>query len=184
MLRTTADQLNLSSRTRSVVERCYPDEQVLFTTAVTILETDQTSPIGWSLRRFAQRRGNVVITDKRLFVQSSFLSLFSIFWLGIIAYSIYEYSHTGHFFHIAIGIPAAIFIVQRRPYSRDLPFDAIRCVEFGTTRGIAARCDIMSIVLADRAIQLVTAQIVPSNLRDKLLVLGNDDQAIDSKGTA
>ena len=175
MLRTKADQLNLASRTRSLVEHRYRDEKVRFATAVTILETPVATPTGWSLRRFLQRRGNVVITDARIFVQSSFLSLLTVIWLAVIGYGIYRYSRDGHIASVMLAVVGAIFIFQRRPYSRDVPFNQIQRVEFGSVQGIAARCDIMSIMLDRRAIQLVTAQRVPDSIRERLRELGKSD---------
>jgi len=175
MLRTKADQLNLASRTRSVVEHRYPDEEVLFATAVTILETPLASPTGWSLPRFFQRRGNVVITNARIFVQSSFLSLLTVIWLAVIGYCVYGFSRNGHIVTAILAIVAAVFIFQRRPYSRDVPFSRIHRVEFGSVQGIAARCDVMSIVHDGRAIQLVAAQLVPDSIRERLQGLGKSD---------
>lgn len=175
MSHTTVNQMNLLSRTRSVVQQRYPDETILFSTAVTILETPNNSPTGWSLRRFLQRRGNMVVTDARVFVQSSFFSLLTIVWLAVIASTVYEFVQNGHSFNTVVAIVALIFIIQRRPYTRDLPFNAIRDVEFGSVRGMTARCDIMSIVLDGRAIQLVTAKNVPGDTRDRLLALHQQD---------
>ena len=45
-------------------------------------------------------------------------------------------------------------------------------VEFGSVRGIAAQCDIMSSVMRGGAIQLVTTQNVPGEIRDGLLAFG------------
>lgn len=175
MLRTKADQLNLASRTRSVVERLYPDETVLFSTAATILETRHESPTGWSLHRFFQRRGNVAITDARIFMQSSFLSLLTVIWIAVIGYCVYHYFQNANVFSAVMAIVAAIFIAQRRPYSRDLPFGSIQRVHFGSVRGMAARCDIISIVVDGRAIQLVTAQLVPDKIRERLAALHDAD---------
>ncbi len=175
MFRTTADQLNLASRTRSLVEHRYRDEEVRFATAVTILETPAATPTGWSLRRFLQRRGNVVITDARIFVQSNFVSLFTVIWLAVIGYVIYGYSRDGHMASILVALVSAMFIFQRRPYSRDIPLNQIHRVEFGSVQGIAARCDIMSIMLDGRAIQLVTAQRVPDCIRERIMELGKSD---------
>lgn len=175
MIRNTADQLNLASLTRSVVERQYPDETVQFSSAATILETRQESPTGWSLGRLFQRRGNVIITDARIFIQSSFLSLLTVIWALVIGYCVYRYIQTANTFDIFVAVFAMIFIIQRRPYSRDVPFSTIRRVHFGSVRGMAARCDIISIVIGDRAIQLVTAQLLPDELRQRLTELGDSD---------
>lgn len=157
--------MNLLFQTQSVVKRQYPNEIVLFSTIATILKTRHESPIGWSLRRFFQRRGNVVITDARIFIQSSFLSLITVIWIFVIGYGLYLYVQNANIFGIVMAVFAAIFIIQRRPYSCDLPFNSIRRVHFGAVRGLVGRFNIMSIVIGGRAIQLVTAQYVPDHIR-------------------
>ncbi|HLT45652.1 MAG TPA: hypothetical protein VK002_00360, partial [Rubricoccaceae bacterium] len=64
-MRDAADSLNASSHAGRIVERRYPDEEIKFCTAATILDAPDEQPIGWSLRRLFQRRGNVVLTDRR-----------------------------------------------------------------------------------------------------------------------
>lgn len=177
MFRTLTDQLNFASRTRSLVEHRYPGEAVLFSSAATILETPRESPTGWSLRRVFQRRGNIVITEARIFVQSSFLSLFTAMWLVAIGYSVHQYLQSGHDFHMVLTIVAATFIVQRRPYSRDLPFRSIDRIHFGSVRGMTGLCDIMSVVVRGRAIQLCVGQFVPGAIRERLASL-NDSSSM------
>ncbi|MGF1569902.1 MAG: hypothetical protein ACFCVD_17845 [Nodosilinea sp.] len=163
--------MNLTSRTRSVVERQYPGETVLFSTAATILETRHESPTGWSLKRFFQRRGNIVITDARIFIQSSFLSLMTVIWIVVIGCGLYLYVQNANIFAIVMAVFAAIFIIQRRPYSRNVPFNSIRHVHFGSVRGLLGRLNIMSIVINSRAIQLVPIQFVPDDIRERLTTL-------------
>ena len=78
MLRDFTDSINSVSLARDYFRRKYPDEVVLFSSAVTILETRSTSPVGWSFKRFLQRRGNVIITGKRLLLKSNPLSLMTL----------------------------------------------------------------------------------------------------------
>ncbi len=164
-LRDATDQLNLSSRTASAVRSRYPGEALLFSTAATILETNTATPTGWSLFRLLQRRGNVAITSDRVFIQSSFVSVLNLIWIGVITFGVYKTLSGAEFPHIVLSIVGAIFIFQRRPYLRDIPFTEIHSVQFGAVQGIAARCDILSIDVGTHAIQLVTSQAVPENVR-------------------
>lgn len=65
MIRRLADILNASDSTRRVVCTRFPEETIEMCTAVTILDAPGDKPIGWSPRRLLQRRGNVVITNRR-----------------------------------------------------------------------------------------------------------------------
>jgi hypothetical protein len=168
MYRHLVDLINSSSRTRSIVAHRYPQEKVLFSTAATILETPRSAPIGWALRRVFQRHGNLVVTDRRVFIQSSFVSLIGILWFAAIAYFGFRLTRARQVTDMLAIVVASVFLIRRRPYSRDLPFDAIRHVQFGTVRGAAAECDIISIALSDGAIQLVGAQRVPGPIRELL----------------
>ncbi|PSN15693.1 hypothetical protein C7293_06085 [filamentous cyanobacterium CCT1] len=168
--------MNLAFQTQLVVKRQYPDETVLFSTIATILETRHKLPIGWSPRRFFQRRGNVVITDARIFIQSSFLSLITAIWIVVIGCGLYFYVQNANVFGIVMAVFAAIFIIQRRPYSRDLPFNSIRHVHFGAVRGLVGHFNIVSIVIGGRAIQLVTAQHVPNHIREQLTTLDDSSE--------
>jgi hypothetical protein len=164
-VRDTADQLNLSSRAASAVRSRYPDESLLFSSAVTILETPTATPTGWSLRRLLQRRGNVVITSERIFIQSSLVSPLTLIWLVAIAFGAYKVINGGAIPHIVLPIVGAFFIFQRRPYLRDIQVTKIQGVQFGAVQGMAARCDILSIDFGSHAIQLVTSQTVPDTVR-------------------
>ncbi|MEN6337216.1 MAG: hypothetical protein ABFE01_23410 [Phycisphaerales bacterium] len=176
IFREETDQLNSVSRTRSVVERQYPDEAVLFASAATILETSRESPTGWSLRRVFQRRGSVVISDSRVFVQSSFLSVLTIMWAGVAVYGAFEYFRSGHIFPLILAIVAAAFIFQHRPYSRDVPFNSVDRVHFGVTHGLTGSCDIVSMVVHGRTIQVVTGHSIPGELRQRLTSLNRANQ--------
>lgn len=164
-LRDITDQLNLSSQTASAVRRRYPAESLLFSTAATILETNTVTPTGWTLLRVLQRRGNVAITSDRVYIQSSFASLFTLLWIVAIAFGVYKVLTGGELLHILLSIVGALFIFQRRPYLRNIPFTEIHSVQFGAVQGMATRCDILSIDVGTHAIQLVTSQTVPDNVR-------------------
>jgi hypothetical protein len=165
--------LNTSWRTRRLVERRYPGEDVLVATAATILETSGSTPTGWTLRRIGQRRGSVVVTNKRVFVQSSFVSAITVLWLALIFLFGVRYWHDGRTVNLVIAFLPIVFLFQRRPYARDLSFDEIRRVEFASVQSMAV-CDLFSVALDSGAVQLVTAQRLPNAVRDVLCTVGSD----------
>ena len=164
-LRDATDQLNMSSWTASAVRRRYPAEAQLFSTAATILETNTSVPTGWSLLRLLQQRGNVVITSDRVFIRSGFVSVLNLVWICVVTFSVNKVFNGAGLPHVLLSVVGAIFIFQRRPYLRNIPFTEIHSVQFGAVQGVAARCDIMSIDVGTHAIQLVTSQVIPDNVR-------------------
>ena len=172
-LRSIADHLNLASSTRSKVTCLHPSEDILFASATTILETDSNVPIGWSLRRLLQRRGNVVITSSRIFVESGSFSPLTAFWLAAIGFGIHELSNGADLLHVILIIVGALFIFQRRPYSCNIRFRDIESARPGSVHGIAMYCDIVSINFDTSTIQLVPAQLIPATVREMLASLTN-----------
>lgn len=170
MFRNLADILNLASRAASSVHRRYPDETILFASAATILETPTSLPTGWSLRRILQRRGNVVITDGRIVLRDSLLSLATVIFLSLGAYPVYRGIQVDRTLLI-FAFVCAILVFQRRPYSLDVPFDNLNGVKFGSVQGITASGDILILDLGNKTIQVVPAQIVPEAVRNQLSAL-------------
>ena len=168
MLRNLADTLNSFKRTTAVVERKYPAERVQFATAVTLLETTTSQPVGWSLRRLLQRRGNAVFTDRRVFVQSSFVSPLTALWVVAIVVFGIQFVLTRQFLDGLIAMVGAVFIWQRRPYERSIEYDQIKKVQFGGVRGIGGRGDIVAFQTETDSLHIVTAQFVPEGLKRSL----------------
>ena len=63
MLGAFVDFLNNANGAAKRLKREYPKEEIVFASAVTILETTETSPVGWSFKRFLQRRGVAVFSQ-------------------------------------------------------------------------------------------------------------------------
>lgn len=177
-MRDATDDLNASSHAGQIVARRFPGEAIKLCTAATILEAPDEQPIGWSIRRLLQRRGNVVLTDRRAFIQSSFRSPLTLFWAGVSAWAIYGLA-TGDRSRLPFLALAAGLLFQRRPYTRDLPYSELRAVRFGSVRGVAGRFDILVFVARYGAIHLVTARAVTDELRLALeaAIVGQDPAA-------
>ena len=162
------DRLNAAARARAEAERLFPEERILLASAATVLETRARAPVGWSLSRILQRRCNLVITDRRVFIKASFLSPITVIWIGLMAYALYDFTQSHQLRDIAFVALLGIFLLQRRPYVRDVPFETIQRVEFGTARGLTATGDIITLIVGGRAIHLVTAQRLSDELRELL----------------
>jgi hypothetical protein len=164
MMRDAADNLNASGHAGQIVARRFPDETIKLCTAATILEAPDEQPIGWSLRRLLQRRGTVVLTDRRAFIQSSFRSPLTLLWAGVLAWAVYGLATSDRsrlpFLALAAGL-----LFQRRPYTRNLLYSELRAVRLGSVVGVAGRFDILVLGARSGAIHLVTARAVPDELR-------------------
>lgn len=163
------EQLSGSSGLARKVMRRHPEDEILLATAMTMMTTRTREPVGWSLRRFFQRRGNVVVTDQRIFVESSFFSFFTLFWLGFIVYGAYlAYTERNPIIGIFLAV-AFILVWQRRPFSLEVPVGGVEEIRFGSVQGISARGDVLAIALPERTIQLVTAKKLSDEHRAQLL---------------
>ncbi len=167
MNRQPADHLNNSSSVARSLSAEHSGETIELCTAANILEAPDVQPIGWSLRRIFQRRGTVVVTDHRILVQSSWRSPATILWLGVFAYAVYR-ACTGQPVAAGVAVLAAILLLQRRPYRRDIPYAELRSVRFGSVQGISATGDILVLGLNEGALHLVTAQSITDDLKRKL----------------
>jgi len=178
MIRELTDKMNASDTTRRFISAQYPEETIELSTAVTILDAPDVNPIGWSLRRFLQRRGNVVFTDRRVFVQSSFRSPFTILWAFILLFAVYKLLFRASWEYVLIALISCLLVFQRRPYSRNLSFSELRGIRFGSVRGVCGRGDIVALNLGETVLHLVTSQFIPDELKSQMESLIN----IDSKG--
>lgn len=168
MIRRLTGLLNATSSIRRVVSTRFPEETIKLCTAATILDAPSEEPIGWSLRRFVQRRGNVVITDRRVFVQSSFRSPFTVLWTAVLALAVYRLVSDATWAWTIAALSAGILVFQRRPYCQDLPFAESKGIRFGSVRGVSGRGDILAVSKGDRALHLVTSEVVSDELKRNL----------------
>lgn len=164
MFRNLADWLNSVNSARNWVRSKYPDEDILFASAATILEMRGASPVGWSLKRFLQRRGTVVFTRKQVFLRSSFFSLFTLFHLVMVVSFLALSFKTQDFTYLILSLPFGLLILQRLPYQKQIRVESIASVNLGSVQGITGRGSLLTIALADRAINIVPAQILPEEV--------------------
>ena len=185
MIRQLTDKLNASESTRRLVSTRFPEEIIELSTAVTILDAPDANPIGWSLRRFLQRRGNVVITNRRVFVESSFRSPFTVLWVVVLLFAAYKLLFGPSWIWVLLALTAGIFVFQRRPYSQDLPFAELKGIRFGSVQGMAGRGDIVTLNLGAKALHLVTSQFVPGEVKHQMesrICPGNEERGQDDEG--
>jgi hypothetical protein len=167
MSRELADRLNNSNSVSRSLAAEFPDETIALCTAATILEASDDQPIGWSWKRIFQRRGSVVITDRRIVVQSSWRSPATVLLLCVFPYGVYR-AFSGQPTAAVVAVLAAILLLQRRPFRRDIPNAELRSVRFGVVQGMTAAGDILVLGTDKGALHLGIAQRLTDDLRRDL----------------
>lgn len=108
MLRDTTDQLNSTNGASRAVSERYSEEPILFATAATILESTSSNPIGWSIRRFLQRRGTMVITSRRVVAAASFWSPLTALWAFVFCYCVYDALRNPDLVNTVLSVVASV----------------------------------------------------------------------------
>jgi hypothetical protein len=162
------DILNAAESTGRRFSARFPDERVELCTAATILEAPAEKPIGWSLRRFLQRRGSVVITDRRIFVQSSLWSPMTLIWFLLLIFAAQRLVSETTWTWAILATGAGIVLFQRRPYTLNIPFSDLTAIRYGSVQGVATRGDILVLSLGDWGVHLVTSKVVPDALKRRM----------------
>jgi hypothetical protein len=80
MLRTLTDKLYSKDSAVKWFKSKNPDEEIVFSSAATILETKEATSTGWSLQRLFQHRGVVIVTQNQIALKDSLFSISTIFF--------------------------------------------------------------------------------------------------------
>ena len=176
MLNWLAEKMNASA-TASIM-RNFDGETLLLATAAKVLKTASRSTVGWSPERYRrwaatlfptfQRQGNVVFTDKRVYVRSSFASPLDLFWIVALVFGVARFAVYRDGTHLLLGVAALLFLYDRRPFDIDQPLSSIDHAEFDRVRGLSGLSELLAITSGDTTIQLVTAQKIPDDVRQLL----------------
>ena len=145
---------------RAVASR-FPGENVLFATSVTHLRTRDANPTGWSARRFRQRCGAAVFTNKRLVVKSGLVSPLTVVWLAVAFLIAWRWWETGSELDLFLAVGALVFILQRRLFADTLEYAQIRSATLGSVRGIVGTFPLLTLRSETESINLVTADELP-----------------------
>lgn len=168
-MRRFVEFMHASSLTLRKVLNRYPAERVLVATAATILEGPDGEPVGYSFRRLRQLHGNVVITNQRAYVESSFWSPSTAVSAVLIAMFAYQLPYTEFWAWPLLGVTALLIALRKRPYSRDLPFGQVDRIQFGAVRGFAETADILTLSHQGQGVHLVLAQRLTPELKQIII---------------
>jgi hypothetical protein len=164
MLRTLTDRLYGTNGVIKWLKNKHPEEEVVFASAATILETTQKNQIGWSLRRLFQRRGVMIITRNQIVLKDSMFSFYTVFWLFMFAFSLFAIFQSRSSDFILWAILSAIFLLQRLPYQRQIPLKDIRELKLKPIRGILAKGSLLTVYLENNTINIVPAQLLNDDI--------------------
>ncbi len=134
----------------------YPEEEIVFASAATILETKKAVPVGRSLQRIFQHRGVVIVTKNQIVLKSLF-SLSTVFYLLLLLFSLatlWESKDWSYLFGIVFfGIAMATTL----PYQRQIPLNKIREIELGSVKGITKTASLLTVYLENKSVNIVPA---------------------------
>ena len=148
--------------------KSYPEEEIILAAAATYLTSEKDELIGWSFSRFLQRKGNLIFSDRRIVFRSNFVSLITLLWifLGISLSLIYLSGQ--RLLDLVFLAFIIILILQRRPFTRDIPYQEILRASYKDIRGMTTTGQILMLVLDSESVNLVPSQRVPESLLDML----------------
>lgn len=145
------------------VKSKYPEEEIVFASASTILETRKIVPVGRSLQRIFQHRGVVIVTKNQIILKSLF-SLSTLFYLSLLVFSmvaLWESKDWSYLFGIIFfGIVATAAL----PYHKQIPLNEIREIELGSVKGITKTASLLTIYLENKSINIVSAEILKEDV--------------------
>ena len=136
-----------------------PDEEIIFASAATILETNEDAPVGLSTKRILQKRGVLIITHNQLILKNSSISATNIGYFLFLVYSLVLVIVEKDWLFM---IPAAFFcigIAQRWSFEKRILLDDIQDVKLEEASSLRGKYPVLMVYLAGKVIQITTAQI-------------------------
>jgi hypothetical protein len=158
MLRTLTDKLYSKGSAVKWFKSKNPDEEIVFSSAATILETKEATSTGWSLQRFFQHRGVVIVTRNQIALKDSLFSISTVFFSVFLIFSITIFLQNQDLSAFLGVVVFGIFIVQRLPYEKQIPLKDIQKINIRELRSFTGKYSLLTIHLKDKAINIVPAQ--------------------------
>ena len=158
MLRTLTDVLYSKGLAVKWLKSRNPDEEIIFASAATILETKESTSTGWSLQRLFQHRGVVIVTRNQIALKDGLFSLSTVFFSVFLIFSIISFLQNQDSSAFLAIVVFGIFIAQRLPYERQIPLKDIQKVSISELRSFTGKYSLLTIHLKDKAINIVPAQ--------------------------
>lgn len=159
MQKSSVDKLYGTDSAIKWMKSKYPEEEIVFSSAATILETRKAVPVGRSLQRIFQHRGIVMVTKKQIVLKSVF-SLSAFFYLSLLVVSLIALWESKDWSYLFGIIFFGIATVASLPYQKQIPLNEIREIELGSVKGITKTASLLTVYLENKAVNIVPAEIL------------------------
>ncbi len=164
MLRSLADSLYSKNTAIKWLKNQSPDEEVIFASAATLLETKDGAPVGWSFRRFFQHRGVVIITHNQIAFKSSLLSFSAMLYLFLFVMCTLMFLRSRDWDYILLVIFAGLLVSQFLPYQKQISLKDIRKVNLEAVRGMISTGSLLSVYVKNKVFHIVPAQLLSEDI--------------------
>lgn len=136
-----------------------PDEEIVYASAATILETNEDTPVGLSTKRLLQKRGVLIITRNQLVLKNSVISAANMSYFLLLIYSLALMVGEKDWLFI---IPAAFFcigIAQRWSFEIHIQMGDVQDVKLEEASSMRGKYPLLMVYLTGKTIQIATVQI-------------------------
>jgi hypothetical protein len=164
MLRSLADNLYSKNSAVKWLKNQFPQEEIIFASAATMLETQDSAPVGWSLRRLFQHRGVVIITRKQVVFKNSLLSFSAMLYLFLLFFSLMMLLQSRDWDYLPVVIFAGLLVSQFLPYQKLIQLKDIRQVQLQNVRGLFATGSLLAIFVKNKVFNIVPAQLLTEDV--------------------
>jgi uncharacterized membrane protein len=160
MLRSLADNLYSKNNAVKWLKNQFPQEEIVFASAATLLETKNAASVGWSLRRFFQHRGVVIITPNQIVFKNSLLSFSGLLYLVLFLLSLIMFLESRDWDYLLGVLFAGLLVLQFLPYQKQISLKDIRTVKLERIRGIFTTGSLLSVYMKNKVFNIVPAQLL------------------------
>jgi hypothetical protein len=164
MLRNLADNLYSKNNAVKWLKNKSPEEEIVFASAATLLETKDAASVGWSLRRFFQHRGVVIMTRNQIVFKSSFLSFSAILYLVLFVLSLIMFLQSRDWDYLLVVMFTGLLVSQFLPYQKQILLKDIRKVKLGSVRGMFTTGSLLSVYVKNKVLNIVPAQLLSEDV--------------------
>lgn len=145
-----------------------PDDELVFSSVASILETKESASVHRSFKRFFQHSGVVLITQNQLAVKNSIFFLPTVFFGFLVFISLLTIisKDSNNLFGGVLGLAVFITPILRQciPYKKQIPLQDIIKVELGSVRGVTGIYQLFIITLKDKTLNIVPSQTIPNEV--------------------
>jgi hypothetical protein len=150
-----------------------PEDEIVFSSVATILETKESAPVGWSFQRIFQHQGVVIITRNQLAMKNSSFFLPTVFFglLILISLSMFQSQDFNSICGGILGITFFSIPILRQciPYQRQIPLQDILEVKQGDVRSMTGKYSLLTISMKDKTINIVPTKNFPNEVVELLI---------------